>query len=182
MYAPHLSFDFVKNCVHLKSLESNKRKHVDWYNKLVNEENISCRSSRSDTLDYAGKRILFTFLTGWFCACGSSSWIMKHANGNEAVLCQIILWLSTRKSERSVISAYRLSTTLLPSALKFSHCTLLLQLSRRILTSAPLFPSLHPSLPSLLCQSRKIILDRYNRQFVGKTDAILFCLCQGNEI
>lgn len=30
--------------------------------------------------------------------------------------------------------------------------------------------------------SRKIILDRYNRQFVGKTDAILFCLCQRNEI
>jgi len=86
-----LPFDFVKNCVHLKSLASNKRKHVDWYNELVNEKNISCRSSRSDTLDYSGKRILFTFLTGWFCACGSSSWIMKHANGNEAVLCQIIL-------------------------------------------------------------------------------------------
>jgi len=27
-------------------------------------------------------------------------------------------------------------------------------------------------------RSRKIILDRYNRQFVGKMDAILFCLCQ----
>lgn len=90
-YASFPSFDFVKNCVHLKSLESNKRKHVDWYNELVNEENIFCRGSRSDTLDYSGKRILFTFLTGWFCACGSSSWIMKHANGNEAVLCQIIL-------------------------------------------------------------------------------------------
>lgn len=30
--------------------------------------------------------------------------------------------------------------------------------------------------------SRKIILDRYNRQFVGKTDAILFRLCRENEI
>lgn len=48
-----------------------------------------------------------------------------------------IMTVHKRKSERSVISAYRLSTMLLPSALKFSHCTLLLQLSRRILTSKP---------------------------------------------
>lgn len=35
------SFDFVKNCVYMsEKLESNKRKHVDWSNKLVNEENI----------------------------------------------------------------------------------------------------------------------------------------------
>lgn len=49
-----------------------------------------------------------------------------------------IMTVHKRKSERSVISAYRLSTMLLPSALKFSHCTLLLQLSRRILTSKPI--------------------------------------------
>jgi len=57
----------------------------------------------------------------------------------------------------SVLSMVPLS--LLPSALKFSRCTLLLQLSRRDLNiRGP--------------HSRKIILDRYNRQFAGKTDAI----------
>lgn len=47
-----------------EKLESNKRKHVDWSNELVNEENISAPGSlsRSDTLDYSGKADSFFFI------------------------------------------------------------------------------------------------------------------------
>lgn len=71
-----------------------------------------------------------------------------------------IMTVHKRKSERSVISAYRLSTMLLPSALKFSLYFIIAAFEADLNIQAH--------------HSWKIILDHYNRQFVGKTDAILF--------
>jgi len=51
-------------------------------------------------------------------------------------------------------------------------------ISIEILTLYFIIAAFEADLNIQVSHSRKIILDRYNRQFVGKTDAILFCLCQ----
>ena len=64
-------------------------KHLDSFNELVNEENISPLVRILILL--ITRRDEFFLLSGEQMARGSSSRIMKRANGNEAVLCQIIL-------------------------------------------------------------------------------------------